>query len=32
MDRNAPEQLRDTAQQGYDDSKALIARWHGHGR
>ena len=32
MDRNAPEKLRDTAQQGYDDSKALIARWHGHGR
>jgi guanine deaminase len=32
MDRNAPEKLRDTAQQGYDDSKALIARWHGRGR
>jgi guanine deaminase len=32
MDRNAPEALRDTAQSGYDDSKALIARWHGHGR
>lgn len=32
MDRNAPEGLRDTAQQGYDDSKALIARWHGRGR
>ena len=32
MDRNAPEALRDTAQQGYDDSKALIARWHGRGR
>jgi guanine deaminase len=32
MDRNAPQPLRDTAQQGYDDSKALIARWHGHGR
>jgi len=32
MDRNAPEKLRDTAQQGYDDSKTLIARWHGHGR
>jgi guanine deaminase len=32
MDRNAPEKLRDTAQQAYDDSKALIARWHGHGR
>ena len=32
MDRNAPASLRDTAQQGYDDSKTLIARWHGHGR
>ena len=32
MDRNAPEALRDTAQRGYDESKALIARWHGHGR
>ncbi len=32
MDRNAPEKLRDTAQQGYDDSKALIASWHGQGR
>jgi guanine deaminase len=32
MDRNAPAALRDTARQGYDDSKALIARWHGRGR
>ena len=32
MDRNAPDGLRDTAQEGYDDSKALIARWHGKGR
>jgi guanine deaminase len=32
MDRNAPEPLRDTAQRGYDESKALIARWHGTGR
>jgi len=32
MDRNAPEALRDTAQRGYDDSKALIARWHRHAR
>lgn len=32
MDRNAPEPLLDTAQSAYDDSKALIARWHGHGR
>lgn len=29
MDRNAPEALRDTARSGYDDSRALIARWHG---
>jgi guanine deaminase len=32
MDRNAPERLRDTPQQGYDDSKALIGRWHKRGR
>jgi guanine deaminase len=32
MDRNAPDALLDTAQRGYDDSKALIARWHGHER
>ena len=32
MDRNAPEALCDTAQSGYDDTKALIARWHGQGR
>jgi guanine deaminase len=32
MDRNAPDALCDSAQQGYDDSKALIARWHGRGR
>jgi guanine deaminase len=32
MDRNAPEALRDTAQRGYDESKALIRRWHGRGR
>lgn len=32
MDRNAPERLRDTAQQGYDASQALIAKWHGKGR
>ncbi len=32
MDRNAPEGLRDTAQSAYDDSKALIGRWHGRGR
>lgn len=29
MDRNAPEGLRDTAQSAYDDSKALLAKWHG---
>ncbi|MBI6630100.1 guanine deaminase [Pontibaca salina] len=29
MDRNAPEGLRDDVQSAYDDSKALIARWHG---
>lgn len=29
MDRNAPEGLRDTAQSGYDDSKALLEKWHG---
>jgi guanine deaminase len=32
MDRNAPEALRDTPQKGYDDSKALIGRWHKNGR
>ncbi|MFO1302837.1 MAG: guanine deaminase [Burkholderiales bacterium] len=32
MDRNAPEPLLDTAQRSYDESKALIARWHGNGR
>jgi len=29
MDRNAPEGLRDTAQSAYDDSAALLAKWHG---
>jgi guanine deaminase len=32
MDRNAPEALLDTPQRGYDESKALIERWHGTGR
>jgi len=32
MDRNAPEGLCDSARSGYDDTKALIARWHGRGR
>jgi guanine deaminase len=29
MDRNARDDLQDTAQVGYEQSKALIARWHG---
>jgi guanine deaminase len=32
MDRNAPEALLDTAQSGYDETKAGIAKWHGQGR
>jgi guanine deaminase len=32
MDRHAPEALRDSAQRGYDESRALIDRWHGRGR
>ncbi|WP_347266505.1 guanine deaminase [Paracoccus sp. (in: a-proteobacteria)] len=32
MDRNAPEGVLDTPQQGYDDSEALIEKWHGRGR
>jgi guanine deaminase len=32
MDRNAPASLRDTARRGYDESKALIAKWHGRDR
>ena len=32
MDRHAPPALLDTAQSGYDQSKALIARWNGRGR
>ena len=32
MDRNAPDGLRDTAQSAYDDSKALLDRWHKKGR
>ncbi|UNO40802.1 guanine deaminase [Streptomyces sp. MST-110588] len=32
MDRNAPDDLLDTAQRGYEESKALIERWHGKGR
>ena len=29
MDRNAPAALCDTAQSAYDDSKALLQKWHG---
>lgn len=32
MDRNAPDGLRDTPQSAYDDSKALLEKWHGRGR
>lgn len=32
MDRHAPEALCDTAESAYDDSKALIEKWHGQGR
>ncbi|MGA7490217.1 MAG: guanine deaminase [Xanthobacteraceae bacterium] len=32
MDRNAPDALTDTARSGYEQSKSLIAKWHGRGR
>ncbi len=32
MDRNAPPALLDTAERGYDESKALIEAWDGRGR
>ena len=32
MDTNAPEALRDTPQLSYDDSRALLLKWHGRGR
>ncbi|TFL17887.1 guanine deaminase [Jannaschia formosa] len=32
MDRNARDDLRDTAVSAHDDSAALLARWHGRGR
>ncbi|MEZ5714809.1 MAG: guanine deaminase [Paracoccaceae bacterium] len=32
MDRGAPEGLLDTPQSGYDDSRALIEKWHGRAR
>ncbi|MGI9232674.1 MAG: guanine deaminase [Woeseiaceae bacterium] len=32
MDCNCPDELRDDPISAYDDSKALIERWHGRGR
>jgi len=32
MDRNAPAALTDSPQRGYDESRALIGKWHGKGR
>jgi len=32
MDRHCPDDLRDTATLGYQESKALIERWHRHDR
>jgi guanine deaminase len=32
MDRHAPEGLCDTAESSYQESKALIEKWHGRGR
>lgn len=32
MDRNAPDFLMDTAESSYRESKALIEKWHQHGR
>jgi guanine deaminase len=32
MDRNVPAALTDTARSGYDQSKALIEKWHRRGR
>jgi guanine deaminase len=32
MDRNAPARLLDTAQKAYEQSKALLQKWHGRGR
>ncbi|MET0444252.1 MAG: guanine deaminase, partial [Pseudorhodoplanes sp.] len=32
MNRNAPDYLLDTTKTGYDDSKALIRKWHGRDR
>lgn len=32
MDRHCPDALRDTPERAFDESQALIARWHGVGR
>jgi guanine deaminase len=32
MDRNAPDSLRDDPKSAYDDSRALLQKWHGVGR
>jgi guanine deaminase len=32
MDRHAPQGLLDTPQMGYDETRAVIAQWHGKGR
>ncbi|MCQ2003521.1 guanine deaminase [Rhizobium sp. NRK18] len=32
MDRNAPDALTDTPHCAYDDTRAVIAEWHGNGR
>lgn len=32
MDRNAPSFLTDTPEKAYEESKALIQKWHRHGR
>ncbi len=32
MDQNCPENLRDSAESGYADSRSLLERWHGDGR
>jgi guanine deaminase len=32
MDRHCPEEVRDEAERSYEDSRELIARWHGKAR
>lgn len=32
MDRNAPDELLESPEQGYEQTQALIDRWHGNGR